>query len=116
MIRLVDVRKRYRNAASGELALRGVSLEIETGELVAIVGTSGSGKTRTRCSFVWIQPPPATSIPMTAYEHNGRWTFFSGRERAEICECGAGSYGTRGAARSVLSISGTHFQGSSSRP
>ncbi len=45
MIRLVDVRKRYRNAASGELALRGVSLEIETGELVAIVGTSGSGKT-----------------------------------------------------------------------
>ena len=45
MIRLENVRKRYRNAAEGEMALRGVDLEIRRGEFAAIVGTSGSGKT-----------------------------------------------------------------------
>ena len=45
MIRLTDVKKRYRRAAAGEYALRGVSLAIEEGELVVIIGTSGSGKT-----------------------------------------------------------------------
>ncbi len=45
MIRLTDVKKSYRRAATGEYALRGVSLAIEEGELVVIIGTSGSGKT-----------------------------------------------------------------------
>jgi len=45
MIKLTDVKKRYRRSTAGEYALRGVSLSIEEGELVAIVGTSGSGKT-----------------------------------------------------------------------
>lgn len=45
MIRLTDVKKRYRGAGPGEYAVRGVSLEIDEGEMVAIVGTSGSGKT-----------------------------------------------------------------------
>lgn len=45
MIRLTDVKKRYRSAAAGEYALRGVSLGIDEGELVVIIGTSGSGKT-----------------------------------------------------------------------
>lgn len=45
MIRLTDVKKRYRGAAEGEYALGGVDLHIAEGEMVAIVGTSGSGKT-----------------------------------------------------------------------
>ena len=45
MIRLETVHKRYRSAAAGDEALRGVSMHVEAGEFVAIVGTSGSGKT-----------------------------------------------------------------------
>ena len=38
------VRKRYGDAHQGRVALDGVSLAIESGDLVAVLGTSGSGK------------------------------------------------------------------------
>jgi len=41
VIELTDVRKRYGDTE----VVRGVSLRIETGELIAVVGESGSGKT-----------------------------------------------------------------------
>lgn len=47
MIELCDVTKIYRMGTSEYQALKGISIKIEDGELVAIVGSSGSGKTTT---------------------------------------------------------------------
>lgn len=44
MIRLKDINKTYASGHAGVAALRNVSLEIEPGEFVAIMGPSGSGK------------------------------------------------------------------------
>src|SRR5436190_11766729 len=44
-IELVDLTKHYRQGKTVVRALEGVSLRIETGEFVSVVGRSGSGKT-----------------------------------------------------------------------
>ena len=44
MIRLEDINKRYRSAAGELHILRDVSLRVEKGEFVSIMGASGSGK------------------------------------------------------------------------
>ncbi|HHW15709.1 MAG TPA: ATP-binding cassette domain-containing protein, partial [Firmicutes bacterium] len=50
MIRLVDVKKTYRQGKGETRALRGVTLQVEKGEIFGIIGPSGAGKsTLLRC-------------------------------------------------------------------
>src|SRR5713101_3093424 len=44
-IRLMDLRKHYKRGSEVIRALDGVTLDIDKGEFVAVVGRSGSGKT-----------------------------------------------------------------------
>ena len=62
VIELVAVEKSYRMGRVDYPALRGVDLEIDAGELVAIVGPSGSGKTTILNLVAGIDRPTAGSV------------------------------------------------------
>jgi ABC-type glutathione transport system ATPase component len=62
LIRLERVEKTYRMGKLEYRALRGVDLEVEAGELVAVVGPSGSGKTTILNLITGIDRPTAGSV------------------------------------------------------
>ena len=61
-IRLHDVSKTYRGGATPFMALRHVSLTVDAGECVAIVGKSGSGKTTLINLLTGIDTPSSGTI------------------------------------------------------
>ncbi|MFE9191726.1 ABC transporter ATP-binding protein [Micromonospora sp. NPDC007208] len=65
MIALTDVTKRY---AGGVAALGGVSLRVEAGELVAIVGPSGSGKSTMLNLIGTLDRPTSGTVHIAGYD------------------------------------------------
>ena len=80
LIRLQDISRRYQMGAETVHALRGVSLEIQRGEYVAIMGPSGSGKS-TMMNLVGCLDSPTGG----SYELNGhRVSEMNDNQLAEI--------------------------------
>ena len=71
-VRLTDVTVRYPN---GTVGLRGVSLSVEPGEMVAVVGLSGSGKSTMIRTVNGLVPATSGTVevgPYTVNELRGR--------------------------------------------
>ena len=62
LMRLESVSKRYSRAGGGKVALDGVSLSLERGEMVGVFGTSGSGKTTLLRLAAGLQRPDSGSV------------------------------------------------------
>ena len=59
---LIDLRDVSQQVRTGELILRGISLSIGRGELVAIIGGSGTGKTTLLDTMCGLRPPAAGEV------------------------------------------------------
>jgi len=74
VVRLVDIRRSFRLGGTDVAALQGVSVSVERGEFVAIMGSSGSGKS-TMMNIIGCLDRPTT----------GQF-FFEGQEVARLSE------------------------------
>ncbi|MDI6857325.1 MAG: ABC transporter ATP-binding protein [Dehalococcoidia bacterium] len=68
MIRLTDISKVYRTGDVPIYALRSISLEIQDGEFVAIIGPSGSGKSTVMNIIGCLDVPSAGKYYLDGYE------------------------------------------------
>ncbi|GAA1843801.1 dipeptide ABC transporter ATP-binding protein [Microlunatus capsulatus] len=59
LLRLAGLRVTYGSGARAVAAVRGVDLEVDAGETVALVGESGSGKSTTAHALLGLLPPAA---------------------------------------------------------
>jgi putative ABC transport system ATP-binding protein len=63
-----DVTRRYGEGATAVEALRGVSLQVESGQLVAVMGPSGSGKSTLMHILAGLDKPTTGSVAIAGTE------------------------------------------------
>jgi putative ABC transport system ATP-binding protein len=66
LIRLEDVRKAYKTPAGDFLALKGITLQVQEGDFLAVVGKSGAGKSTLVNMITGIDRPTSGAIRVGA--------------------------------------------------
>src|SRR5689334_23417352 len=68
VVQAKDVTRRYGEGATAVDALRGVSLEVDRGQLLAVMGPSGSGKSTLMHVLAGLDNPTSGSITIAGIE------------------------------------------------